>query len=218
MSIIYTLIARDDNYSEHGDNIHVLSEASNDSIGNFPQVTREVVLKQVTKDQKSIYQYQDKYTFHILNKDGYTYLCLSDASYSTPKAQAFLDDVRTSFCSKYSFEERELAISYSLNGFTNTILEKMEYYNRNRISPKLAKIKSEAGATLGIMQQNLETIMDRGDRIELLVKKANNVNIDSSNLQRRSSALKQQASHSTLKWVGFIGIVVIIVVYFAFVG
>mmetsp|Transcript_2758 Transcript_2758/g.2400 ORF Transcript_2758/g.2400 Transcript_2758/m.2400 type:complete len:91 (+) Transcript_2758:98-370(+) len=90
MSIIYALIAREDqNPDSPQSNIYVLTEVS-DSNGNFPQVTRSIILRNVPRNEKSIYNYQDKYIFHTLNETGFTFLCLSDNDFSKVRAQAFL--------------------------------------------------------------------------------------------------------------------------------
>jgi len=218
MSIIYALIAREDDLvSENGNNIHVLTEYSGDVTGNFPQVTRERVLKQVPKNRKSFYKYKDKYVFHSVNEDGFTYLCLADSDYPKTRAHVFLEELKISFCNKYPQAMRQAAISYSLIGFQETIKQKMEYHNSNKVDPKLTKIRDQAGATLGLMEQNMEAIIDRGDTIELLVKKAGTLNVESSMLKERSATYKEQARKEALKKAAIIGGSVLVIVYMVFI-
>ena len=217
MSIIYALIAREEEDLEYGRNFHVLVEHSGDSTGNFPQVTRELVLKEVPKNQKSVYNYKGKYAFHCLSEEGFTYLCLADVDYPKSRAQVFLEEMRIAFCNKYSTDQRNSAISYGLSGFTDVIKQKMEYYNSNKVDPRLAKIRHDAGATLHLMEQNLETIIDRGEKIELLVKKAHTLNVESGNLKARALTFKEQARNEALKKTILLGGIVLVVVYFVFI-
>jgi len=215
MSIIYSLIAREESQDES--EVHVLVEASNNSTGNFPQVTRESILKQVPRNQKSLYTYKDKYVYHTLNEDNFTYLCLTDIDYPKRTAQIFLEDIKQSFCQKYPFDQRVRAISYGMNdSFTDILAKKMAYFNENSLDPKMARIKNDAKATLGIMEGNLETIIERGDKIELLVKKTNTLNIESSGLKQRSAALKDKARREALKRTLIIGTGAAIIVYLVF--
>lgn len=217
MSIIYALISREDTQSDYGDNIHVLVEASNNSNGNFPQVTRETILKQVPRNQKSIYTYKDKYVYHTLNEDSFTYLCLTDVEYPKRTAQVFLEDIKSSFCQRFPFEQRIQAITYAMNdSFGDVLTKKMAYFNENSLDPKMARIKNEAQSTLNIMESNLDTINERGDKIELLVKKTNTLNVESSGLKQRSAALKDKERRNALKRTLIIGCGAAIIVYLVF--
>lgn len=217
MSIIYALIAREDTQGDYGDNVHVLVEASNDSTGNFPQVTRELILKQVPRNQKSIYTYKDKYIYHTLNEDNFTYLCLTDGDYPKRTAMAFLEDIKQSFTQRYPFDQRIKAISYGFNdSFSDVLTKKMAYFNENSLDPKMARIRNDAKATLGIMEENLESIMERGEKIELLVKKATNLNVESSGLKQRSNALKNKERREKIIKYAIAGAGVAILVYLFF--
>jgi len=174
-------------------------------------------LKQVPKNRKSFYKYKDKYVFHSVNEDGFTYLCLADSDYPKTRAHVFLEELKISFCNKYPQAMRQAAISYSLIGFQETIKQKMEYHNSNKVDPKLTKIRDQAGATLGLMEQNMEAIIDRGDTIELLVKKAGTLNVESSMLKERSATYKEQARKEALKKAAIIGGSVLVIVYMVFI-
>jgi len=216
MSIIYALISREDTQDGYGENIHVLVETSTDASGNFPQVTRELILKQVPRNQKSIYNYKEKYVYHTLNEDSFTYLCLTDAGYPKRAAQSFLEEIKQRFTEEFPFEKRIRAITFSMNdSFGKILMQRMSYYNENSLDPKMARIRTDAHATLGVMEQNLESIMERGDRIELLVKKANALNVESSGLQSRSTALKEKERRKILiRNLIILAVIVAIIVFF----
>ena len=220
MSIIYALIAREDTAEgTPGHNVHVLVEASsNNSTGNFPQVTRELIFqKQVPRNQKSIFNYKDKYVYYVLNEDAFIYLCLTDVDYPKRSALAFLEDIKSSFSQKYTFDQRIQAISYQMNeSFLDTLTKKMAYFNENSLDPKMARIRNDAKATLGIMEENLESIMERGEKIELLVKKTNALNTESSGLKNRSAALKDKARREFYQRAIIGGVAAAVIVYLVF--
>ncbi len=217
MSIIYSLIAREDTESGYGENIHVLVEQSLDVVGNFPQITRQEILKKVPKNDRSIYKYKEKYVYHTMNEDSFTYLCLTDASYPKRTAMNFLEDIKKTFNDKYSFDERIKAITFKMNdSFGSTLANKMKYYNQNSLDPRMARIKNEAQATLGIMEGNLESVNERGEKLELLVKSTNTLNIESSGLKGRATALKDKQRKEWLLRSVIIGAVGVVIIYFVF--
>jgi len=217
MSIIYSLIAREDTESGYGENIHVLVEQSLDVVGNFPQITRQEILKKVPKNDRSIYKYKEKYIYHTINEDSFTYLCLTDASYPKRTAMNFLEDIKKTFNEKYSFDERIKAITFKMNdSFGNILANKMKYYNQNSLDPRMARIKNEAQATLGIMEGNLESVNERGEKLELLVKSTNTLNIESSGLKGRATALKDKQRKEWLLRSVIIGAVAVVIIYFVF--
>lgn len=73
------------------------------------------------------------------------------------------------------------------NGFSATLTKKMDYFNEYRGDPKLEKLKEEVRGIMNIQAYNVEELMKRGQKIELLVKKAETLNIESSNLKQRAT-------------------------------
>jgi len=215
MSIIYALVAREDSTQEYGNNFHVLVEAS-DSTGNFPQVTRELILKNLPKNQRSIYIYKNNYIFQTINENGFTYLCLTDIGYPKSRSQSFLDEIRDAFVAKYSYDQRSQAISYAMNDSFGPILKrKMDAYNQTKFDPKIDRIRKDAEETLNLMEINLDEVMERGTKIEILVKKSQSFNQDMSSLRQRAEILKERNKTESMKR----GIVVIgsvfVFLYFA---
>jgi len=191
---------------EYGENIHILVEVSDDSTGNFPQITREIILKSLPQTDKAIFNYKGKYVFHIQRDYSYVYVCLTDETYPKSRGQAYLNEIKNLFCSKFSDDQRGRAISFSLNeSFQGTVLEKMKYFNEHKLDDKMARIRGDAQSTLGIMEQNLESIMERGEKIELLVKKTNALKNESSTLKGRSEKLKEKNRNEYLKRTLVIG-------------
>lgn len=221
MSIICTLIARQDtphsNDLESGKNFHILVEVSNGFTGNFPQVTREFVLKCLPKEDRAIYNYRNKYLFHILKQDTFVYICLTEEAYPKRRAQTYLSEIKSLFFEKISQKERDTAISFSLkNNFAGAVQEKMDYFNRNIIDPKLSKIRQDANDVMNIMEQNLESLMERGDMIEMLVKKVHELRLETTTLKERSERLKEKSQMECVKKGAVVAVGATILCFFLF--
>src|SRR5207245_23072 len=116
MSIIYALIARqDENILDSESNANVLVEVNEDSTGSYSQIIREVILNHLPKEPRAIINYKERYNFHILNIFGFVYICMTDESYSKRRAQSFLIEIEQLFCNKFTLEQRQKAITFSLN-------------------------------------------------------------------------------------------------------
>ncbi|KAF0554955.1 synaptobrevin domain-containing protein [Gigaspora margarita] len=176
MSLIYGLVARGS---------VILAEHTNSS-GNFTQVTQAILEKIPPNNSKSTYVC-DRYLFHYICEDGLTYMCMADDSFGRRIPFAFLQDIKERFLTNYSRERINEAPTYDLNEFSKIISKQMEYFSSNPEAGTLKKVHGEIDQVKDIMVHNVERILERGERIELLVDKTDNPN-------QRSTALRVLAS------------------------
>lgn len=64
------------------------------------------------------------------------------------------------------------------------------------------------------MVQNIEKVLERGDRIDILVDKTSHLNATSFAFKKRSTALRRQEWWKNIKLMVIIGVVVFLVGYF----
>ena len=66
------------------------------------------------------------YSFHYINEDDFTFMCMAETNFSKRMAFAFLEDIKENFGGKYTYEQKINAIAFSLNNsFYSTMKEKM---------------------------------------------------------------------------------------------
>ena len=90
---------------------------------------------------------------------------------------AFLERIKDDFVSRYSAGKADTAPANSLNKeFGPKLKEHMQYCvdHPEEIS-KLAKVKAQVSEVKGVMMENIEKVLDRGEKIELLVDKTENL-------------------------------------------
>ncbi|RVW22215.1 Vesicle-associated membrane protein 722 [Vitis vinifera] len=90
---------------------------------------------------------------------------------------AFLERVKEDFTKRYGGGKAATAIANSLNKeFGPKLKEQMQYCvdHPEEIS-KLAKVKAQVSEVKGVMMENIEKVLDRGEKIELLVDKTENL-------------------------------------------
>lgn len=190
MTIVYALISREKN---------VLTEhAATTATGNFPTVTRVLLAKIPTEDGKQTYVY-DNYLFHYIVEQGICFLCMSDELNKHRIPFAFLNDMKDQFTSKYGREEPQHAIAFAYNEEFSKIIEaRMDYYNSDEADKaidSLGAVKSQIDDVKGVMVQNIERVLERGERLELLVERTDRLNQQAFRFEASSRSLRR-----TMQW------------------
>lgn len=108
---------------------------------------------------------------------------MTDNSYPQENAYIFLDDLKETFLARFNSYEIDSAISYSLNGkFKNIISDKMNEFNKNNEikDNRLSQLRDGVTEFHKNVLQADDLISNRGEKINLIVKKAENMNTQSS--------------------------------------
>ncbi|CAI0426644.1 unnamed protein product [Linum tenue] len=90
---------------------------------------------------------------------------------------AFLERIKEDFTKRYGGGKAATAVAQSLNKeYGPKLKEQMQYCvdNPEEVS-KLAKVKAQVSEVKGVMMDNIEKVLDRGEKIELLVDKTENL-------------------------------------------
>mmetsp|Transcript_20044 Transcript_20044/g.33777 ORF Transcript_20044/g.33777 Transcript_20044/m.33777 type:complete len:219 (-) Transcript_20044:201-857(-) len=179
MPILYALVAR---------NKHVLAEYTS-SHGNFPTVTRVLLSKIPEQDGRMSYVY-DSHIFHYLVDDGITFLCMSDEGMKRRITFSFLDEVKRIFRENYQGVERT-ALAFSLNdSFAPVLRQQIDTFNTNPTADNISKVKSQIDNVKDVMISNIDRVLERGEKIELLVDKTDKLNHQAFKFEKSSKALK----------------------------
>mmetsp|Transcript_37364 Transcript_37364/g.119865 ORF Transcript_37364/g.119865 Transcript_37364/m.119865 type:complete len:227 (+) Transcript_37364:126-806(+) len=182
MTILYSLISRGKT---------VLAEFTFTS-GNFPTITRLLLGKiQTDRDVKMSYVY-DQYIFHYICSDHILYLCMCDDPQSTKRRIPFnfLEDVRQRFVNMYGDASRT-AIAFAMNAeFAPILQNQMELFN-NPAADQFAQVHQKLDDVKNVMVQNIEMVLERGEKLELLVDKTDRLNATAFTFEKSSRKLKE---------------------------
>lgn len=203
MPIIYSLVTRGS---------CVLAEYTGTS-GNFTTVTRRILEKIPPQDAKMSYVY-DRHIFHYIVDDGITYLCMADEEFGRRIPFAFLDDIKNRFRATYG-DRGKTAIAYGMNtDFSRVLQNQMDYYSNNPSADRINRVRGEIDEVKSVMVHNIEKVLERGERIELLVDKTENLNQNAFKFKKASTQLKRSMWWKNIKIMIILIIVVLVVVYF----
>ena len=147
-----------------------------------------------TEDGRQTYVY-DQYLFHYVVEGGICYLCMSDELNKHRIPYAFLNDMKDRFVAKYGREDPLHAIAFAYNDeFAKEIEQRMAFYNSDEADKtidSLGAVKSQIEDVKGVMVQNIERVLERGEKLELLVERTDRLNQQSFRFESSSRSLRR---------------------------
>ncbi|KAJ6690626.1 hypothetical protein OIU85_006837 [Salix viminalis] len=168
----------------------VLAEHTSYS-GNFSTIAVQCLQKLPSNSSKYTYSC-DGHTFNFLIDNGFVFLAVADESAGRGLPFVFLERVKDDFKQRYS--ANRFSIAYNLDReFGPRLKEHMQYcLNHPEEISKLSKLKAQITEVKGIMMDNIEKVLDRGEKIELLVDKTENLQFQADSFQRQGRQLRRK--------------------------
>ncbi|KZV55275.1 vesicle-associated membrane protein 727-like [Dorcoceras hygrometricum] len=207
--------------------------------GNFSTIAVQCLQKLPSNSSKYTYSC-DGHTFNFLLDTGFVFLVVADESMGRSVPFVFLEKVKDDFKQRYGdsikndaehpladddeeddlFEDR-FSIAYNLDReFGPRLKEHMEYcMNHPEEINKLSKLKAQITEVKGIMMDNIEKVLDRGEKIELLVDKTENLQFQADSFQRQGRQLRRKMWLQNLHMKLMIGgavLVLLFIIWFIF--
>jgi len=202
MPIIYSLVSRANT---------VLAEHAAAS-GNFIDVSRLILEKIAhTTSGKMSYAY-DRHYFHYSASDGLIFLCMSDEQFPRRIAFAFLDDVKNRFLAVYKTSFKD-ALPFAMNEeFSRVLQRQMEYFSYDPSVDKIALVQKKVDDTKKVMVENIERVLDRGEKIELLVSRTEQLQDQSYKFSSESRGLRLAYCFTNIKlWIVLFIVVIVLI-------
>ncbi|KAK1412652.1 hypothetical protein QVD17_34073 [Tagetes erecta] len=189
-SLIYTFVAR---------GTVILSEYT-EFTGNFTNIAAQCLQKLPATNNKFTYSC-DAHTFNYLVHDGFTYCVVAIESVGRQIPMAFLERIKDDFTKKYAGGKASTAVANSLNKeFGPKLKEQMQYCvdHPEEIS-KLSKVKAQVSEVKGVMMENIEKVLDRGEKIELLVDKTETLHSQAQGFRTQGTQLRRKMWFKNMK-------------------
>ncbi|RZC38539.1 vesicle-associated membrane protein 7 [Asbolus verrucosus] len=203
MPILYSVISRG--------NTVLVRYAS--CAGNFAEVTEQIIGKIPPHDDKLTYSHGN-YLFHYISEKQIIYMCITDDEFERSRAFLFLNEVKRRFRSSYG-ETADNAIAYAMNSeFSRVLANEMKHYSESHDVDTISRVHGELDELKNIMVKNIDNVAMRGERLELLVNKAENLNSGSVTFRKTSRNLARSMFWKNVKLYVIIGVIITVIVYF----
>ncbi|KAL8617330.1 Vesicle-associated membrane protein [Nucella lapillus] len=181
--------------------------------GNFTEVT-EQILNKIPQDQNSKLTYSHgSYLFHYVAEDRIVYLCITDDDFERTKAFQFLNEIKRRFQMQYGVRA-QTALPYAMNSEFSRVMSTQVRLASETRQDAVVRVQEEVDELKGIMVRNIDQIADRGERLELLVDKTEDLNAHSVTFKKTSRSLARSMWWKNAKIAVIIAIVVIVLLYF----
>jgi len=203
--------------------------------GNFSEVTEQVLSKIPPEDNKKTYSHLEFY-FHYICENRIVYMLITHGDFERSKAFAFLTEIKKRFLIQYG-ERVYTALPYAMNSdFSSTLTAQMRFYSEssspshatgNRSvannlgvpsvsgpSSKVTQVQDQVDELKGIMVENIDQITARGERLELLINRTDNLQANAVTFKRTSRNLERSMCMKNAKLSIIIAVVAVIIVYF----
>lgn len=173
-----------------------------------------------------------KYQIHYIHSaptpaiaGGLTFLAIGTESLGRRIPFACLFDVKRHFLETFSMEEISQAGLNEFTAFDSTLRTSMTLVLSHGTEggtgaagvgaggDRAREVQREIDSVKDIMSQNIERVLERGERIDLLVDKSSHLGSSSLAFRKRSQAVKRQMWWQQTRTTALIGSVVLVLVY-----
>ena len=126
---------------------------------------------------------------------------------------AFLEDIKGRF--RRTYGDRALtALAYAMNeDFSRVLQRQMDYYSNNPAADNVSRVRGEIDEVKGIMVSNIEKVIDRGEKIDLLVGKTESLNQQAFKFKKQSGSLRRAMWLKNMKLNCMIFMIILVLIF-----
>jgi vesicle-associated membrane protein 7 len=145
-------------------------------------------------DHKVSYQHGGT-TYHCMVENQIAYMCIADPDTPTRTAYGFLEELRSKFKAAFAGSSSSYPKGPDLNPtacakFATQIAASIRMWNENPDSDKVGKLKTQIEGVKQVMLQNIDDVLERGERIDNIVNATESLQETAVNFNDNSRALK----------------------------
>jgi len=181
---------------------------------NFNKVVLRILEQIPANDGKLSYSFEKHY-FHYDVSDGITYLCMAPEEFGRRIPFSYLEDIKARFKSTYGSRGKD-AVAYAMQADFSRVLQKqMDYFSNDSNADKIRQLRSNLDEVKGIMVDSIEKVLERGESIELLLGRTENLTSTAVNFKRKSEELKNALIWRNVKIslaIAFVVLVIILII------
>ncbi|KAK0715824.1 synaptobrevin [Lasiosphaeris hirsuta] len=147
---------------------------------------------------------------------GLTFLVVADSSLGRRISFGFLVEVRNRFFAQYPTDATEYGDlpNYGAGSFNADLKKLMVEFGTtgHGRDDALTNVQREIDDVRGIMTRNIEGLLERGERIDLLVDKTDRLGGSAREFRVRSRGLKRQMWWKNVKLMALLGLVLVLII------
>jgi vesicle-associated membrane protein 7 len=140
---------------------------------------------------------------------------MADEAFGRRVPFAFLEEVKSRFTQAYG-SQSATALAYAYNTeFSRVLHQQMEYFSSsNSGGDPLSQAKTDLADVRALAVQNIDAVLDRGEKIELLVDKTEGLAGDAFRFKKQASRVKHAQWVKNMKLTVVAVCVGVLILYF----
>lgn len=180
---------------------------------NASAIARQLLEKAPGNDDMNVSYSQDRFIFHVKRTDGLTVLCMADENAGRRIPFAFLEDIHQRFVRTYGRAVLS-AQAYAMNDeFSRVMSQQMEYYSSDPNADRINRLKGEMSQVRNVMIENIDKVLERGDRLELLVDKTENLQGNTFRFRKQTRRFRSTVWWKNVKLTVMLIVLLLVIVY-----
>ncbi|KAG2482834.1 hypothetical protein HYH03_018271 [Edaphochlamys debaryana] len=189
--------------------------------GNFSQVARDY-LQAARRPEAGKFTYTvGGHTFNFYSRENYVFLVVADEAYGRAIPSAFLDRMAAEFEARHLDKVQGAAREGCLNGsFGKQLKQMMEHATQYPEEySKVASVQKKVDEVRDIMTDNINKVIDRGEKLDSLTNKAENLEFEADRFVRTGRTLRRKMwwQNCKMKIVVAFAVILLAVVIFLLV-
>ncbi|BEJ16448.1 hypothetical protein CspHIS471_0510530 [Cutaneotrichosporon sp. HIS471] len=182
MSLLHALVSR---------GTTILAEHATGNTVLKPAAKITILSKIPPNNSKLTYVWQDR-LIHYVSSDGVIYLIMADDSVGRRMPFGFLAEIERRFTAEYTPDEISSAGDHGLDDFESELARLMNQYTENPPADPLKQAQTDLSNVKDIMVQNIDSILQRGERLDLLVDKTDTLAGQAYAFRRGARSVRRQ--------------------------
>jgi hypothetical protein len=147
-----------------------------------------------------------------MNENSFTYLLLDEKEVNDVDAFSFLNEVRNEILKKYSIDDLKLFSAFQFSNGTEILKKYLKYYNEHPVITKTGEIISDLNLAKDAIIENVEKILERDNKMDLVVKKSVELQKFSENINNITKTIRKSETQRKNKFIIFSIIIIGILV------
>ncbi|VAI11930.1 unnamed protein product [Triticum turgidum subsp. durum] len=168
--------------------------------GNFRDIAAQCLHKLPAGDSRFTYTC-DGHAFTFLLHQGYAYCVVATESAGREVPLAFLERIKEEFNKRYAGGKAATATANSLTkDFGPRLKEQMQYcMDHPEEVSRLSKVQAQVSEVKGIMMENIDKVIDRGEQIEGLVTRTEQLHDHALDFRTEGTRIRRRMWYQNMK-------------------
>jgi len=172
---------------------------------DFSKVVNVLCERMEHRNHKKSYSHQG-FSYNYLTEEDVAYICVATVDLPTRVCFGFLNKIRTLYDGGEEFDA--------------VLAEQMLFFNTDPKADKIRGIQSDIKTVQDIMMENIENVLQRGEKLEDVLDKTDKLNTDASTFRKSSRKLRRAMWWRNLKLnicILVLCVIILVVIFFVIV-